>query len=179
MKVVCVLKKLLTEFPGVSVVGVVFLTLILGVGAVVSQPKSSDGSLMEKIRKRGNVIVGVRHDVPDMGYLDPLTKKLDGVDIRIAYAFAKAIFNDPAKIQFKQTTGRTRIPMLKEGDVDIVIANMTITEERAKEINFSKPYVVMGHKLAVLKTSPINSWEELAAENKRVGVTVCIHKGAD
>ncbi|MCF0254616.1 MAG: basic amino acid ABC transporter substrate-binding protein, partial [Duodenibacillus sp.] len=62
------------------------------------------------------------------------------------------------------------IPSLKTGTIDIIINDVTITEERAKEVWFSKPYYTAGLGLVVLKGSPIRKQADL--KGCRVGVSI-------
>ncbi len=49
-----------------------------------------------------------------------------------------------AKANFVQTTAKTKIPLLKNGNIDAVLAAMTITPERKKQVDFSEPYFYAG-----------------------------------
>ena len=49
-------------------------------------------------------------------------------------------------VEFKQLTDATRIPMIQQGAVDIVIATMTHTRERDKVVDFSITYFVTGRE---------------------------------
>ncbi len=42
------------------------------------------------------------------------------------------------------------IPALKEGQIDIIIAGMAITPQRALKVNFSLPYATSGISLATI-----------------------------
>jgi putative glutamine transport system substrate-binding protein len=147
--------------------------LIFLVTTVQAQTKFAPGSMMDKIQKRGYLTAGVRHEVPTMGYLNPATGKLEGIDVDLMKELAKAIFNDPTKVEFKAATTKTRIPLLQQGHVDVIAASMTITPDRAKEVDFSKPYIVQKFKHAFLKDSPIKTWADIP------GKTICLLKGSD
>jgi len=92
------------------------------------------------IRDRGVLRVGVKVDVPRFGYLNPDTGEMEGMEIDLAREIAQDILGDGNAVKFVNITARTREPMLDNGEIDIVIATFTITEERKKSFNFSTPY---------------------------------------
>ena len=116
-----------------------------------SPPAFAPDSTMAKIQKRGKLIVAVRSDLPLFGYLDPKTSEYEGFDVDVAKEIARAIFGQPDRIEFKASTAKTRIPMVKEEVADLALATITITPERALEVDFSDVYFVTGPVVAVLK----------------------------
>ncbi len=130
-------------------------------------PKAKEGTLLRKIQDRGTLIVGTRTDSPTFCYQNPQTKQLEGFDIAMAREIAAYIFGDPNKVEFKTLTSPERIPMVKSGAVDLVIATMTITEDRLKEVDFSVVYYVAGQRLLVPQTSPIKGLVDV--DGKKVG----------
>src|SRR6266851_4771303 len=64
-------------------------------------PQVAPGSFMAAIRARGYLIAGVDVNEYHLGFLNPLTGHIEGLDIDLAHAVAKAIFGDPGKIEFK------------------------------------------------------------------------------
>jgi putative glutamine transport system substrate-binding protein len=138
-----------------------------------SAETSSGTNTLEKIKKRGKLIVGVKYDLNLFGLKNPKTGKVEGFDIDIAKGLAKKILGDENKIEFKEVTSKTRIPMLNNGEIDAIIATMTITEERKKEVDFSDVYFMAGQSLLVKKDSKINSVKDL-----KKGMTVLTAKGS-
>ncbi|SFA40898.1 amino acid ABC transporter substrate-binding protein, PAAT family [Parageobacillus thermantarcticus] len=138
-----------------------------------STETSSDTNTLEKIKKRGKLIVGVKYDLNLFGLKNPETGKVEGFDIDIAKGLAKKILGDENKIELKEVTSKTRIPMLNNGEIDAIIATMTITEERKKEVDFSDVYFMAGQSLLVKKDSKINSVKDL-----KKGMTVLTAKGS-
>lgn len=138
-----------------------------------STETSSGTNTLEKIKKRGKLIVGVKYDLNLFGLKNPETGKVEGFDIDIAKGLAKKILGDENKIELKEVTSKTRIPMLNNGEIDAIIATMTITEERKKEVDFSDVYFMAGQSLLVKKDSKINSVKDL-----KKGMTVLTAKGS-
>ncbi|WP_308862355.1 transporter substrate-binding domain-containing protein [Paenibacillus radicis (ex Xue et al. 2023)] len=134
--------------------------------------KAADSTL-DAIKKRGKLVAGVKFDTKLFGLKDPGTGKVEGFDIDLAKALAKQILGDETKLELKEVTSKTRIPMLNNGDIDMIIATMTITEERKKEVEFSDVYFKAGQSLLVKKGSAIKS----VADVKK-GVKVLAVKGS-
>ncbi|MGC5325209.1 transporter substrate-binding domain-containing protein [Brevibacillus sp. SYSU BS000544] len=122
---------------------------------------SASAGTLGKIKERGKFVVGVKYDLNLFGLKDPATGNVEGFDIDIAKAIAKKALGDETKIELKEVTSKTRIPMLKNGEIDAIIATMTVTEERKKEVDFSDIYFTAGQALLVKQDSPINTIADL------------------
>ncbi len=129
------------------------------------------GSTMRKIQKRGRLVAGVSADTYLLGARNPLTGKIEGFDIDMVKAVAKAIFGDEGAYQLKVITAAERIPALQDHEVDIVARNMTINCDRWKQIAFSTEYYRSGQKILVRKGSKANSLDDLS------GQKVCAPRG--
>lgn len=75
----------------------------------------------------------MKNDTNLFGLKNPSTGQVEGFDVDVAKALAKKILGDEKKLELKEVTSKTRIPLLKNGDIDAIIATMTITEERKKK----------------------------------------------
>ena len=115
------------------------------------------------IKKRGTLIGGVKDSTPGFGYIDPKTRDLVGYDVDFLKYIAKKM---GVKIEFTTVTSATRMPQLMAGNIDIIAATMTITAERAKQIDFSNTYFLTGQKFLV-KKGTVKSLADL--EGKRIG----------
>jgi putative glutamine transport system substrate-binding protein len=135
-----------------------------------SETPAAASKTLEEIKKRDKLIVGVKYDTNLFGLKDPATGKVEGFDIDIAKALAKKVLGDENKIELKEVTSKTRIPMLKNGDIDAIIATMTITEQRKEEVDFSDVYFDAGQSLLVKKGSPIKGVQDIKAGMKVLGV---------
>jgi polar amino acid transport system substrate-binding protein len=122
------------------------------------------GSTMARIQKRGRLIAGVSADTYLLGSRNPFTGEIEGFDIDMVKAVAKAIFGNENRYQLRVITAAQRIPALEKGDVDIVARNMTINCDRWKQIAFSTEYYRSGQKILVRKGSKANSINDLAGQ---------------
>jgi polar amino acid transport system substrate-binding protein len=136
-------------------------------------PQVTPGSFMAKIRARGYLIAGVDQSTYHFGFLNPLSGQIEGFDIDMIRAVAKAIFGDPGKVQFKAISDAQRIPDTTHGTVDIVAHTMTITCDRLNEVDFSSVYFEAHQKVLVLKNSSATSLDDLH------GQKVCATSGSD
>lgn len=118
-------------------------------------------STVDFIKQRDKLIVGVKYDTNLFGMKNTATGKVEGFDVDLAKALAKDILGDENKVEFKEVTSKTRIPLLEKGEIDMIIATMTITEERKKQVNFSDVYFKAGQSLLVRKGSTIQSIADL------------------
>ena len=129
---------------------VIALTLLAG---LISVSGAVQADKLDDIQKAGVVKIAVFDSNPPFGFVDPQTKKLVGYDVDIAEAIGKAL---GVKVELRATNPSNRIPLLTSQKVDLIAANFTITDERAKQVNFSIPYFATGQKFiarkGVLKT---------------------------
>ncbi|WP_246188127.1 glutamate ABC transporter substrate-binding protein [Paenibacillus tengchongensis] len=130
---------------------------------------SGDSEAIAKIKERGKLLVGVKYDTRLFGLKDPASGNVEGFDIDISKAIAKHILGDENAIELKEVTSKTRIPMLNNGEIDMVVATMTITEDRKKEVDFSDVYFQAGQSLLVKKGSPIKGLEDVTKDTKILG----------
>ena len=133
--------------------------------------ETPSGPTLRKIVDRGRLIAGVSADTYLLGSRNPLTGKIEGFDIDMVKAVAKAIFGDENAYQLKVITAAQRIPALQNGDVDMVARNMTINCDRWKQIAFSTEYYRSGQKIMVRKGAKAISLADLN------GQRVCAPKG--
>ncbi len=114
----------------------------------------------KNIIARDKLIVGTQFDAKPFGYIDK-DKMLKGVDIDIALELAKRLLGSKDKIQFVQVTPSSRIQAITSGEVDIVIATMSITPQRKTIVDFSTPYYIAGQAILVPQNSSIGSYNDL------------------
>ncbi|MGK2888395.1 MAG: ABC transporter substrate-binding protein [Candidatus Malihini olakiniferum] len=125
-----------------QVVVLTLLTSLISVSGIAQADKLDD------IQKVGVVKIAVFDSNPPFGFVDPHTKKLVGYDVYIAKAIGKAL---GVKVKLRATNPANRIPLLTSQKVDLIAANFTITDERAKQVNFSIPYFATGQKFIARK----------------------------
>ncbi len=126
---------------------------------------------IQAIKEKGYLRAGVSADSLLLGSRNPLTGQIEGFDIDVVHAIAKAIFDDESKVQLVVIQSGDRIPVLQKDTVDIVVRNMTMTCSRWNDIAFSAEYFQSGLKILVRKGSDVTSLAGLA------GKKVCAPNG--
>ena len=115
---------------------------------------------------------GVKADTKLFGLMDVKDNQIKGFDADIATALTKRVLGKNATAKFVQVTSQTRIPLLKNGNIDAIIATMTITPEREKQVDFTNSYFDAGQSVLVKKGSAIKSVNDLNKSGTKVlGVT--------
>jgi polar amino acid transport system substrate-binding protein len=131
----------------------------------------TSGAAVNRIKKRGRIIACVSADTYLLGSRNPFSGKIEGFDIDMVKAMAKAILGDGNAYELRVITAAQRIPSLQNGSVDMVARNMTITCDRWKEIAFSTEYYRGGQKILVRRGAKATTLADLA------GQRVCAPKG--
>ncbi|WP_027468464.1 transporter substrate-binding domain-containing protein [Deefgea rivuli] len=108
----------------------------------------AQASSLESIQRNGTIVIGVRDSSPPFSVLDPQTRALKGYDIEFAQGIAKRLNVKPV---FKTLESNDRLPWLKQNKVDIVVAVLSRTPEREKEIDFSVGYFVTDTRILAKK----------------------------
>lgn len=121
----------------------------------------ADQNILERVEETQKIVWGVKNDTRLFGLMNIETREVEGFDIDIAKALTKEILGPNGKAEFVEVTSKTRIPLLKNGNIDAIIATMTISEERLKQVDFSDVYFAAGQSLLVKKGSSITGVESL------------------
>jgi polar amino acid transport system substrate-binding protein len=139
-------------------------------GALPSPGRMPAGSFMRSIQRQGRLVAGVNQGYLLFGYLNPFDGRIEGFEVDLLHQVAKAIFgNRPNTIELKALTVPQRLPFVRNGSVDIVADEVTITCERRKDASFSTVYYDAGQRLLVPANSPASGIGDLGG--KRVCAT--------
>jgi polar amino acid transport system substrate-binding protein len=122
---------------------------------------------LDEIKKSGKVIIGVFSDKAPFGYVDE-NGKYQGYDVSFANRLAKDLGVEP---EFVSVEPASRVEYLKTGKVDIILANFTVTDERAEQVDFALPYM----KVALGVVSPENAL--ITKPEQLNGKTLIVAKG--
>lgn len=121
-------------------------TLVLATSSLLASTAWADR--LADVRKAGVLRVAAFDGNPPFGYIDAASKKQVGHDIDLAAAFAKSL---GVRLELVPTNPANRIPLLASGKADVVLASFTITDERAKAVDFSTPYFLVGQQFLARK----------------------------
>lgn len=147
-----------------------FFAAALSFGALFSAVAHADATL-DRIKGRGSLTVGVILSGAPFGYIDPAGQEQKGYNIDIAKALADKL---GVKLETVTVTPPNRVQFLQQGKVDILIANMQLTEERAKILDYvPTAYDRSGGAAVGRKDSGLKDWSDLK------GKTVCVSQGSN
>lgn len=116
------------------------LALAFSLAACGSDSKKSGDNVyrtLDEIKESGTINIGVFSDKNPFGYVDE-NGNYQGYDVYFAERIGKDL---GVNINYVSTEAANRIEYLKTGKVDIILANFTVTEERAEEVDFALPYM--------------------------------------
>lgn len=145
-----------------------FLLSVAAVGWVSSTAYAAE---LSAIRDRGYLIVGVKDNLRPLGFRNS-QNQLQGFEIDVARQLAADLLGDKTAVEFKPLLNQDRLDALLEGDVDLLIARMTITDARSRLVDFSQPYYVDGTAF-ITRDAAIQNLRDLQQQS------VAILRGAD
>lgn len=164
-------KKVLTLLLGLS------LTMLLLASCGSKEPSASEGSpqtpsgnparTLSQIKESGTIIIGVFSDKAPFGYVDS-SGSYQGYDVYFGNRIAKDL---GVAVEYVSVEPASRVEYLVTGKVDLILANFTVTEERAQAVDFALPYM----KVALGVVSPTNAL--ITAPEQLNGKTLIVAKG--
>ena len=162
------IKKVLKKIVGTTLIAALGITALTGCG------KKEDGGngskiyrTVDEIKESGTVKIGVFSDKNPFGYVDD-KGNYQGYDVYFAERIAKDL---GVKVEYVSTEAANRVEYLESGKVDIVLANFTVTKERAQKVDFALPYM----KVALGVVSPDDALIKSVDDLK--GKTLIVTKG--
>lgn len=138
--------------------------------AVVALPvvKGDLSGTLKKIHDTGLITLGYREAAIPFAYVNEKGKPV-GYTMDLCYAVVDAVksaLNMPnLRVREMSITPQNRIPLVKNGTVDLDCAPNTITPERAEQVGFSNPYYVSEVRLLVNKKDNIHGLDDLKGQN--------------
>lgn len=136
------------------------LVVILAFGALTACGSNKEdeggngatGRTLEQIKKDGKIKIGVFSDKNPFGYVDS-NGEVQGYDVYFAKRIAKDLLGSEDAVEFVFVEAANRVEYLQSAKVDIILANFTVTDERAEKVDFALPYM----KVALGVVSPDNA----------------------
>ena len=92
---------------------------------------------LDEIKESGKIIIGVFSDKAPFGYVDE-NGEYQGYDVYFAERIAQDL---GVEVEYVSTDPASRVEYVATGKVDIILANFTVTEERAQQVDFALPYM--------------------------------------
>ena len=138
------------------------LTTFFALGVMLSNSSSvfAAGGELAKIKSADKIRIGVFSDKPPFGYVDENGKN-QGYDVYFAKRIVQDLLGDESKAEFVLVEAASRIEVLESEKVDLVLANFTVTAERAQKVDFAMPYMKVALGVVSPEGSPITDVSQL------------------
>jgi polar amino acid transport system substrate-binding protein len=130
---------------------------IVGFGSI--DPAPALAADLATVQKRGYLIVGVKDNLPPLGFKNE-SGELVGLEIDIAKRLAQELLGDESRVEFVPLNNRDRLDALWLDRVDIVIAQVTLTNNRARLVDFTLPYYTDGMALVARQGTAIEDFNQ-------------------
>ena len=122
---------------------------------------------LDEIKSSGTIRIGVFSDKNPFGYVDEYGE-YQGYDV----FFARRIGEDlGVTVEFVSTEAANRVEYLETGKVDIILANFTVTPERAEKVDFALPYMNVALGVVSPDSRVISDLSELTAEDQVIVIS--------
>ncbi len=122
---------------------------------------------LDEIKESGKINIGVFSDKNPFGYVDE-NGKYQGYDVYFAERIGEDLGVD---INYVSTEAASRVEYLETGKVDIVLANFTVTEERAEKVDFTLPYMNVALGVVSHEDNVIKDLSEIGADDQVIVIS--------
>lgn len=122
---------------------------------------------LDEIKSAGTINIGVFSDKHPFGYVDE-NGEYQGYDIYFGNRLAEDL---GVKINYVSTEAANRVEYLETGKVDIILANFTVTPERAEAVDFALPYMNVGLGVISSDKDPVTSLDNWKAEDEMIVIS--------
>jgi len=159
------MKKIWKKIAAAGLAAVTALSLLAG--TAIAQEADTVYRTVDEIKESGTINIGVFSDKAPFGYVDEYGK-YQGYDIY----FAERIGEDlGVEINYVSTEAASRIEYLQTGKVDIILANFTVTEERAQEVDFALPYMNVALGVVSPNDRVITDLSEIGSDDRVIVIS--------
>jgi len=122
---------------------------------------------LDDIKASGKLVIGVFSDKNPFGYVDE-NGEYAGYDVELANRLGKEL---GVEVEFVSTEAASRVEFLQTGKVDIILANFTVTPERAEQVDFADPYMNVALGVVSHDDRVIKSLDEIGADDQVIVIT--------
>ena len=158
------MKKKLTGIIAAVAALALGASLLAGCGGSGSGSSASSSEAgvrtVEDIQADGKIVIGVFSDKNPFGYVDE-NGEYQGYDIELARQIGADM---GVEVEFVSTEAANRVEYLKTNKVDLILANFTVTEERAEAVDFCEPYMNVALGAVSHKSHVITSLDDVKDE---------------
>ncbi|MBX8536575.1 transporter substrate-binding domain-containing protein [Pseudomonas cichorii] len=144
---------------------------LTALGLILYAGLASADATLDKIQERHKISIGVILSGPPFGTIDPKTGEHQGYNVELSKEIAKRL---NVELETVSVLAPNRVQFLQQGKVDLLIANMQLTEERAQILDYvPTPYEEVGGAALIRKGAGISKWEDLKDK------PVCVSQGSN
>ncbi|WP_373214215.1 transporter substrate-binding domain-containing protein [Ruminococcus sp. 5_1_39BFAA] len=122
---------------------------------------------LDEIKEDGTINIGVFSDKNPFGYVDE-NGEYQGYDVYFANRIGEDLGVD---VNFVSTEAANRIEYLQTGKVDVILANFTVTEERAEEVDFALPYMNVALGVVSPDSNVIESLDDWNSDDQMIVIS--------
>ena len=122
---------------------------------------------LDEIKADGTINIGVFSDKNPFGYVDE-NGEYQGYDVYFAERLGQDL---GVNINFVSTEAASRVEYLETGKVDIVLANFTVTEERAEKVDFALPYMNVALGVVSPEDNVIEDLSEIGSDDQVIVIS--------
>ena len=132
--------------------------------------KRAQARTLDEIKEDGKIKIGVFSDKNPFGYVDE-NGEVQGYDVYFAKRIGKDLLGSEDAVEFVYVEAANRVEYLESAKVDIILANFTVTDERAEKVDFALPYMKVSLGIVSPDANEITDVEQLK------GKTLIVVKG--
>lgn len=122
---------------------------------------------LDEIKEDGTINIGVFSDKSPFGYVDE-NGDYQGYDIYLGNRLVEDLGVD---VNYVSTEAANRVEYLQTGKVDIILANFTVTDERAEQVDFALPYMNVALGVVSPDSRVITSLDELTEDDEVIVIS--------
>lgn len=178
------LKGRLKKIAGIAAAGVLAAGVLAGCSGGASTGTSADTSssgassaanaggdaiyrTLDEIKDSGKIVIGVFSDKNPFGYVDE-NGDYAGYDVKLAERLAQDL---GVELEYVSTEAASRVEFLQTGKVDVILANFTVTDERAEQVDFAEPYMNVALGVVSHDDNVITDLSQLGADDEVIVIT--------
>jgi ABC-type amino acid transport substrate-binding protein len=143
------------------------LVVLVALAATTAAPALAQEGTLDKIKRTGVLTIGTRTGSPPFAYIAKNNEwvgfTIDLVEMLVKPAVEKQV-GRAIKIEKKESTPPTRIPLLTSNAVDLIAGTMTDTPQRRESVDFSLTFFYTGAQFLVKKGSPIKGIQDIGGK---------------
>ena len=146
--------------------------LVTGCGSTGTDSAASNDNktvyrTLDEIKNSGTINIGVFSDKNPFGYVDE-NGEYQGYDVYFANRLGEDL---GVKVNFVSTEAASRIEYLQTGKVDLILANFTVTKERAEEVDFALPYMNVALGVISPESAPVTDIDNWNADDEMIVIS--------